>query len=107
MPPAEAGASPGPARPQAVSGPGGQPETELERKTRELQAKQQQLMLERRKQEEERLLSSLGSDLGFHRGKPLAALITFRACLQWRAFQADRTSIFDRIIQVGARVQQP
>jgi myosin-5 len=38
--------------------------------------------------------------MGFHKGKPLAALVVFRACLQWRAFQADRTSMFDRIIKV-------
>lgn len=79
-------------------------ETELERKTRELQAKQQQLMQERRRQEEERLLAALSSPLGYHKGKPLAALIVFRCCLQWRAFQADRTSVFDRIIQVRGMV---
>jgi hypothetical protein len=64
------------------------------------QAKQQQLIQERRKQEEEKLLTALASPMGFHKGKPLAALVVFRACLQWRAFQADRTSVFDRIIQV-------
>jgi hypothetical protein len=67
---------------------------------RGLQAKQQQLVQERRKQEEEKLLAALASPMGFHKGKPLAALVVFRACLQWRAFQADRTSVFDRIIQV-------
>jgi myosin-5 len=67
-----------------------------------LQAKQQQLVQERRKQEEEKLLAALASPMGFHKGKPLAALVVFRACLQWRAFQADRTSVFDRIIQVRA-----
>lgn len=65
------------------------------------QAKQQQLIQEKRKQEEERLLVALAQPMGFHKGKPLAALVVFRACLQWRAFQADRTSVFDRIIQVG------
>jgi myosin-5 len=65
-----------------------------------LQAKQQQLIQEKRKQEEERLLAALAQPMGFHKGKPLAALVVFRACLQWRAFQADRTSVFDRIIQV-------
>jgi hypothetical protein len=65
-----------------------------------LQAKQQQLIQERRKQEEEKLLAALSTPMGFHKGKPLAALVVFRACLQWRAFQADRTSVFDRIIQV-------
>jgi myosin-5 len=65
-----------------------------------LQAKQQQLIQEKRKQAEERLLAALAQPMGFHKGKPLAALVVFRACLQWRAFQADRTSVFDRIIQV-------
>jgi myosin-5 len=68
-----------------------------------MQAKQQQLIQERRKQEEEKLLTALASPMGFHKGKPLAALVVFRACLQWRAFQADRTSVFDRIIQVLTR----
>jgi hypothetical protein len=67
---------------------------------RVLQAKQQQLIQERRKQDEEKLLSALATPMGYHKGKPLAALVVFRACLQWRAFQADRTSVFDRIIQV-------
>jgi myosin-5 len=69
---------------------------------RVLQARQQQLIQERRKREEEKLLSALATPMGFHKGKPLAALVVFRACLQWRAFEADRTSVFDRIIQVLA-----
>jgi myosin-5 len=82
-------------------------ETELERRARELQARQQQLLLERRRQEEERLLAALQHDLGFSRGRPVAALAVFRACLQWRAFQADRTTVFDRIIQVvGAQIER-
>lgn len=70
------------------------------------QAKQQQLIQEKRKQEEEKLLAALATPMGFHKGKPLAALVVFRSCLQWRAFQADRTSVFDRIIQVGTARQQ-
>lgn len=82
-------------------------ETELERRARELQARQQQLLLERRRQEEERLLAALQTDLGFSRGRPVAALAVFRACLQWRAFQADRTQVFDRIIAVvGAQIER-
>ncbi|KAI8462592.1 MAG: hypothetical protein J3K34DRAFT_527632 [Monoraphidium minutum] len=86
---------------------GGAQETELERRTRELQAKQLALMQERRRQEEERLLSSLPAPMGFHKGRPVAALVVFRCCLQWRAFQADRTSVFDRIIHViGAQIER-
>jgi len=57
-------------------------------------------MQERRRQEEERLLAALPQPMGFNKGRPMAALVVFRCCLQWRAFQADRTSVFDRIIHV-------
>jgi hypothetical protein len=45
--------------------------------------------------------------LGFHHGRPVASLVVFRCCLQWKTFQAERTPLFDRIIaamgsQVGA-----
>lgn len=51
------------------------------------QAKQAQLAQDKRKAEEERLLASLPGNLGFSRGRPLAAIAIFRCCLQWRAFQ--------------------
>ena len=57
--------------------------------------------------EEERLLGALGQPLGFHRGRPVAALLIFRCCLHWRSFQADRTTLFDRIIGVvGAQIEK-
>ena len=47
-------------------------------------------------------------DLGFHQGRPVAALVIFRTSLQWRAFQQDRTNLFDRIINtMGQQVQLP
>jgi len=82
-------------------------ESELERKTRELQAKQQALIQEKRRTEEDRLLSAIATDLGFSRGRPVAAVLIFRCCLQWRAFQADRTTLFDRIIGViGSQIEK-
>ncbi|KIY93995.1 myosin heavy chain, class XI [Monoraphidium neglectum] len=97
-----------PAVPGGRLSAGGAPqETELERRTRELQAKQLALMQERRRMEEERLLAALPAPMGFHKGRPVAALVVFRCCLQWRAFQADRTSVFDRIIHViGAQIER-
>ncbi|MEW5300071.1 MAG: hypothetical protein WDW36_003028 [Sanguina aurantia] len=91
-----------PARPYGLSGRngGGRLQSEMERKTRELQARQALAQQERRRLEEERLLSALATNLSFHRGRPLAAVVVFRCCLQWRCFQADRTSIFDKIIGV-------
>ena len=40
----------------------------------------------------------------------MAALVIFRTALQWKAFQAERTPLFDRIIntmgqQVGSKEQ--
>lgn len=82
-------------------------ESEADRRMRELQAKQAQMLADKKKQEEERLLAALSGNLSFHKGKPLAAIIIFRCCLQWRAFQADRTSLFDRIIGViGSQIER-
>lgn len=45
-------------------------------------------------------------NLGFHHGRPVAALVIFRCCLQWKTFQADRTPLFDRIIAaMGSQVE--
>ncbi|KAG1675861.1 hypothetical protein FOA52_001518 [Chlamydomonas sp. UWO 241] len=83
------------------------PESEADRKMRELQAKQAAALAEKRRQEEERLLSSLSTDLGYNAGRPVAAVVVFRCCLQWRAFQAERTSLFDRITGViGAQIER-
>lgn len=47
----------------------------------------------------------VAGDVGFHKGRPLAAMVIFRCCLQWKAFQADRTSLFDKIINtMGSQV---
>lgn len=50
----------------------------MERKTRELQAKQALAAQERRRLEEERLLAALATNLSFHKGRPLAAVVVFR-----------------------------
>ncbi len=46
-------------------------------------------------------------DLGYHNGRPIAALVIFRSCLQWKTFQADRTQLFDRIINtMGGQIEK-
>jgi myosin-5 len=58
-------------------------------------AKQQNLR-EQRIADQARLVAALqNQELGFHQGRPVAAMLVFRCCLQWEAFQADRTSLFD------------
>ncbi len=47
------------------------------------------------------VLSKIGigpaEDLGFNMNRPVAALVIFRSCLQWKTFQADRTVLFDKV----------
>ena len=80
--------------------------SDMDRRQRELYAKQQQLLREQRSADQERLLTALRSDLGFVEDRPVAAVLVFRCCLQWKAFQADRTPLFDRINQtMGEQVE--
>lgn len=81
--------------------------SEMDRRQKELFAKQQQLLREQRSADQEKLLSILRQDLGFHNEKPVAAVLVFRCCLQWKSFQADRTPIFDRInATMGEQVEE-
>ncbi|GFR45863.1 hypothetical protein Agub_g7314 [Astrephomene gubernaculifera] len=108
-----------------VHAPGTGPESEADRRMREAQLKQVQILAEKRKVEEDKLLAALTAPLptavavsrrelvagpigmGFHRGRPVAAIVIFRYCLHARAFQADRTAIFDRIVSViGQQVER-
>ncbi|GLC45498.1 hypothetical protein PLESTM_001742300 [Pleodorina starrii] len=99
------------------SSAGAGPESEADRLMREAQMKQVAMFAEKRKAEEDRLLTALTAPLptsssgqqqdgagplgmGFYKGRPVAAIVIFRYCLHSRAFQADRTAIFDRIVSV-------
>lgn len=87
------------------AGPG-QEYPEDDRTQQEIYLKQQQMYKEQKRQDEEKLLQSLSTHLGFQKGRPLAAVIIFRCCLQWKSFQADKTSIFDRIIHtIGKQIE--
>lgn len=85
--------------------PSTEPLSEMDRRQRELYAKQQQLLREQRTADQEKLLAAIGENLGFQGGRPVAAVVVFRCCLQWKTFQADRTPLFDRIIAtMGSQV---
>lgn len=80
--------------------------SEMDRRQRELYNKQQKLLREQRENDQKRLLSLLQSDLGFQDGRPVAAVLVFRCCLHWKAFQANHTPLFDRINQtMGEQVE--
>lgn len=80
---------------------------ETDRTQQEMYIKQQQQLKEQRKLDEEKLLQGLSEHMGFQKGKPLAAVVIFRSCLHWKSFQADKTAIFDRIIQaIGHQIEE-
>jgi len=80
--------------------------SEMDRRQRELYNKQQKLLREQRENDQKRLLGLLQTDLGFQDGRPVAAVLIFRCCLHWKAFQANSAPLFDRINQtMGEQVE--
>lgn len=54
-----------------------------------------------RQRREDALVEAIRSPikLGFDNGRPVAALLIFRCCTQWGAFEGAYTSLFDRIMR--------
>ncbi|KAK3036849.1 hypothetical protein RJ639_031467, partial [Escallonia herrerae] len=46
------------------------------------------------------LIRCIAQHLGFSRGRPIAACIIHKCLRHWRSFEVERTSIFDRLIQI-------
>lgn len=45
-------------------------------------------------------------NIGFSQGKPVAALTIYKCLLHWKSFEAERTSVFDRLIQmIGSAIE--
>lgn len=46
------------------------------------------------------LINCVVQNIGFSQGKPVAALTIYKCLLYWKSFEAEKTSVFDRLIQV-------
>ncbi|XP_057511088.1 myosin-15 isoform X2 [Actinidia eriantha] len=57
------------------------------------------LTTERHQENYEFLSSCIKRDLGFKDGKPVAACVIYKCLLHWRAFDSERTAIFDHVIE--------
>ncbi|XP_038713709.1 myosin-6 [Tripterygium wilfordii] len=52
------------------------------------------------------LINCVSKNIGFSQGKPIAAFTIYRCLLHWKSFEAERTSVFDRLIQmIGSAVE--
>uniref|UniRef100_M4EP56 Uncharacterized protein n=1 Tax=Brassica campestris TaxID=3711 RepID=M4EP56_BRACM len=46
------------------------------------------------------LLKCVSQNVGFSHGKPVAAITIYKCLIHWKIFEADKTSIFDKIVPV-------
>ncbi|WMV47058.1 hypothetical protein MTR67_040443 [Solanum verrucosum] len=52
------------------------------------------------------LIDCVMKDVGFSQGKPVAAFTIYKCLLHWKSFEAERTSVFDRLIQmIGSAIE--
>ncbi|PKU67092.1 hypothetical protein MA16_Dca008881 [Dendrobium catenatum] len=65
----------------------------------ELEDKPQRSLNEKQQENQELLIRCIAQHLGFAGSRPVAACIIYKCLLQWRSFEVERTSVFDRIIQ--------
>ncbi|KAK3193407.1 hypothetical protein Dsin_024717 [Dipteronia sinensis] len=52
------------------------------------------------------LINSVTKNIGFSHGKPVAAFTIYRCLLHWKSFEAERTNVFDRLVQmIGSEIE--
>ena len=52
------------------------------------------------------LIKCVTKNIGFSQGKPVAAFTIYKCLLHWKSFEAERTSVFDRLIQmIGSAIE--
>ncbi|XP_042463506.1 myosin-6-like isoform X1 [Zingiber officinale] len=70
------------------------------------EAKLSKLYAEKQLESFDALVSCVRRNIGFSQGKPVAALTIYKCLLHWKSFEAERTSIFDRLIQtIGSAIE--
>ncbi|KAK1263833.1 hypothetical protein QJS04_geneDACA009534 [Acorus gramineus] len=69
------------------------------RESSELEDKPQKSLNEKQQENQDLLIRCIAQHLGFTGSRPIAACIIYKCLLQWRSFEVERTSVFDRIIQ--------
>ncbi|KAF5740507.1 putative myosin XI [Tripterygium wilfordii] len=65
----------------------------------EVEEKPQKSLNEKQQENQELLIRCIAQHLSFAGNRPIAACIIYKCLLQWRSFEVERTSVFDRIIQ--------
>ncbi|KAL5706508.1 Myosin-6 [Ranunculus cassubicifolius] len=58
------------------------------------------LSIPKPKENVDALIKCVTQDIGYSQGKPVAAFTIYKCLLSWKLFEAERTSVFDRLIQM-------
>ncbi|XXG61768.1 hypothetical protein AAC387_Pa05g0296 [Persea americana] len=62
--------------------------------------------IERQHESVDALIKCVIQNIGFSQGKPVAAFTIYKCLLHWKSFEAERTSVFDRLIQmIGSSIE--
>ncbi|KAI7749578.1 hypothetical protein M8C21_021880 [Ambrosia artemisiifolia] len=73
----------------------------------ELDDKPQKSLNVKQIENQELLLKCITQHLGFAGKRPIAACVIYKCLLQWRSFEVEKTSVFDRIIHtIGNAVEK-
>ncbi|GLT95142.1 hypothetical protein SLE2022_128400 [Rubroshorea leprosula] len=80
----------------------------IQRELSEVEGKPQKSLNEKQQENQELLIRCIVQHLGFAGNRPIAACIIYKCLLQWRSFEVERTSVFDRIITtIGHAIETP
>ncbi|GAB2298327.1 hypothetical protein Dimus_032396 [Dionaea muscipula] len=69
------------------------------RDSSEVEGRAQKALNEKQQENQDLLIRCVAQQLGFSKGRPIAACIIYKCLKQWRSFEVEKTSIFDRIVQ--------
>lgn len=80
--------------------------TPINRYGSESENKLRRSQIERQHENVNALIKCVMQDIGFSQGKPVAAFTIYRCLLTWKLFEAEKTSVFDRLIQmIGSAIE--
>ncbi|OEL18826.1 Myosin-6 [Dichanthelium oligosanthes] len=61
---------------------------------------------ERQHESVDALINCVSENIGFSEGKPVAAITIYKCLVHWKIFETEKTSVFDRLIQIFGSAMQ-
>ncbi|KAG5240727.1 myosin [Salix suchowensis] len=83
-----------------------EPPTPSKRFGTDADKKMRKSQIERLHESVDALIKCVEQNPGFSQGKPVGAFTIYRCLVHWRSFEAEKTSVFDRLIQmIGSAIE--